>query len=274
MLPDKIHHVKVDHFRDLSFEEHSHTAHHPEHRLALLTQGVIEMVYGTDIRIVAPAMIMIPPGVPHRTLSATHVEMYLVSFCTGCLGIDEASLLMEPFQRVIDGSLPTVPVEPARIPLLIQLVQALSDESQQSGAESPPLLRSYLSIIFGDIYRGMALESTHPPVSKLASEALRFIHQNCHGAISLKDVADAVHRVPSHVATMVKKETGFTVGEWICQARIKKASSRLSHSSLTVQEVAAELDWKDMTHFIRQFKKVTGQTPAQWRKKQATKPSN
>ncbi|MEZ8100510.1 helix-turn-helix domain-containing protein [Vibrio bivalvicida] len=266
---EHIHNVKVENFVDMSFEEHGHTAHHPEHRLALLTKGSVEMVYGENIRIVAPAIIIIPPGVPHKALRAEHADMYLVSFCIGCLGINEDSLLMQPFQRVSDGALPTVPIDAGRLSWLVQILEALSNESNQLGVESTPLLRSYLSILFGDIYRGMNLEQYHNPISKIASEALRFINQNSNFAISLKEVATAVHRVPSYVATIVKKETGFTVGEWICQARIKKASYRLSHSTLSVQEIASELDWKDITHFIRQFKKVTGQTPAQWRKKQA-----
>ncbi|MEZ8773510.1 AraC family transcriptional regulator [Vibrio sp. 10N.247.310.17] len=268
------HNVKIDHLVGLSFKGHNQTAHHPEHRLALLTKGVIEMVYGSNIKIVAPAIVIIPPGVPHKTLRAESLDMYLVSFCIGCLGIDKESLLMQPFQRVTDGSLPTVPVDTERLPFLIRILEALSNESQQSGVESTSLLHSYLSIILGDIYRGMGLKNDQNPISKLASESLRFIHQNCHSAISLKEVAAAVHRASSHVATTVKKETGFTVGEWICQARIQKASYRLSHSSLSVQAIATELDWKDITHFIRQFKKVTGNTPAQWRKKQATNQSN
>ncbi|WP_028865882.1 helix-turn-helix domain-containing protein [Psychromonas aquimarina] len=262
------HNVKVDYLADLSFEQHSHTAHHPEHRLALLCKGVIEMLYGSSIKITAPAVVIIPPGIPHRLLRAENVDMYLVSFCVGCLGVDEDSLLMQPFQQVIDGSFPAVPVDADRLPFLLQILEGLSSESSRSGPESTPLLCSYLSIIFADIYRGISLKGCRKPVSPLVSQALKFIHQNCRSAISLKEVAAAVHRVSSHVAATVKKETGFTVGEWICQARVKKASYQLSHSSLSVQEIASELDWKDITHFIRQFKKVTGFTPAQWRKNQ------
>lgn len=267
------HRINIDRFVDLSFEEDGHTTHHQEHRLALLTDGTIEMVYGSKINIVAPAIIIIPPGMPHRPLKAKHAAMYLVSFCVGCLGIDEDSLLMQPYRQVINGSQPIVALDTERLPFLTQLLEALSTESQQSGTESTPLIRSYLSILFGDIYRKMGSTDNQSPVSKLTSEALRFIHQHSHQSISLKEVAAAVHRVPAHVAATVKKETGSTVGEWICQARIKQASYRLSHTTLSVQNVATELDWKDITHFIRQFKKVTGHTPAQWRKQQAIKVS-
>ncbi|WP_052707950.1 AraC family transcriptional regulator [Vibrio neptunius] len=264
------HNVEIEHLVGVSFDGHNQTAHHPEHRLALLTKGVVEMVYGSNLKVVAPAIVIIPPGVPHKAVRAENIDMYLVSFCIGCLGVDEESLLMQPFQQVTAGALPNVPVDQERLPFLIRILEALGDESQQSSVESPHLLSSYLSIILGDVYRGMSFKHSQKPISQLASESLKFIHQNCHNAISLKEVAAAVHRVSSHVATIVKKETGFTVGEWICQARIQKASYRLTHSSLSVQAIATELDWKDVTHFIRQFKKVTGQTPAQWRKKQAT----
>jgi AraC family transcriptional regulator, arabinose operon regulatory protein len=32
--------------------------------------------------------------------------------------------------------------------------------------------------------------------------------------------------------------------------------------------IVEELGWNDTTHFIRQFKKAYGDTPAAWRKKQ------
>ncbi len=274
-MMEHAHKLNVDYFVNLSFDEQNHTAHHPEHRLALLTQGVVEMVYGSNITIAAPALIMIPPGIPHRPLKAEGADMYLVSFCISCLGIDEDSLLMQPSRQVRDGAFPAVSVAPNRLPLLIQVFEALSTESQQSGAESTPLLRSYLSIIFGDLYRAMTLSNDQHPISKLASEALRFIHQNCHNAISLKEVAAAVHRVSPHVATVVKKRNRFH--GWRVDLPGKNKESFLpiisQYSVCSGSRYQVRLERRHAFYPAIQ-KKVTGHTPAQWRKKHAMNSNN
>lgn len=60
----------------------------------------------------------------------------------------------------------------------------------------------------------------------------------------------------SHVATAVKKQTGFTVGVWIASARQAKATQLLEHTDLAIDQIAPQIGWQDTTHFIRQFRKI------------------
>lgn len=48
--------------------------------------------------------------------------------------------------------------------------------------------------------------------------------------------------------------------------RIAEATSRLGHTDEPVDQIANRAGWKDTTHFIRQFRKVHGATPAAWRR--------
>jgi len=47
---------------------------------------------------------------------------------------------------------------------------------------------------------------------------------------------------------------------------LSQACAQLLHTSLPVSQLAEQLGWSDTTHFIRQFKKHMGLTPAAWRK--------
>ena len=109
---------------------------------------------------------------------------------------------------------------------------------------------------------------THAPAGTLVASALAFIQQRALHPISLRDVAAAVHRSPAHVATTFKEATGFSVGDWIRAVRISEAASWLAHSDEPLDAIAARVGWQDKTHFIRQFRKEVGQTPAAWRKAQ------
>ena len=43
---------------------------------------------------------------------------------------------------------------------------------------------------------------------------------------------------------------------------------RLRGTDASMEVIAREVGYADVTHFIRQFRKVHGQTPAQWRRAQ------
>ena len=65
---------------------------------------------------------------------------------------------------------------------------------------------------------------------------------------------------------MVKKETGYSVGQWIAVGRVAEAAVRLAHGDDSIDAIAEQVGWRDKTHFIRQFKKAHGTTPAAWRR--------
>lgn len=66
----------------------------------------------------------------------------------------------------------------------------------------------------------------------------------------------------------MKQATGHTVGAWLTATRVAEAASRLAHTDESLDEIAERVGWRDKTHFIRQFKKAHGMTPAAWRRLQ------
>ncbi len=51
---------------------------------------------------------------------------------------------------------------------------------------------------------------------------------------------------------------------WLDAARIEKARQLLSSTTLSIKEIAQTLDFKQTSHFCRQFKQSTGATPSQF----------
>jgi len=117
----------------------------------------------------------------------------------------------------------------------------------------------------------MRADSITYAAGSLVADALEFIQKHCLSAMSLKDVAANVHRTPAHVATTVKKVTGYSVGEWIRSGRVAEAAARLVHTDDSLDEIASHVGWQDKTHFIRQFRKSHGTTPAAWRRQHRAK---
>ena len=257
--------VMVVHQRMDRLRPHGETSH-TDHGLTYLADGWFRMVHGREIEVRAGAFTIMPAGVPHRPIEGEGVEYWMMGFCASCLDLDESQLLMSSFRRVRLGALPIVPVARGRRRRVVRLYQDLKEECERGAPESPELARSLLLLLLGEVRRGMRGGEALGAEGTLVSDALEFIQRNALSPISLKDVAAAVCRTPAHVADTVKAETGFTVGTWIANARVAEAAARLVHTDDTLLEIAEHVGWKDKTHFIRQFRKAYGITPAAYRR--------
>lgn len=67
-------------------------------------------------------------------------------------------------------------------------------------------------LILTEITRAVSVTSAAGLQLTLVGDALRFIERHCLLPISLREVAAAVRKSPSYVATVVKASTGKTVG--------------------------------------------------------------
>jgi AraC family transcriptional activator of pobA len=121
---------------------------------------------------------------------------------------------------------------------------------------------------FTEVARASAVTSTAGLQPTLVGDALRFIERNCLRPISLRDVAAAVNKSSSYVATTVKAATGKTVMEWIIAGRLAEARNRLLHTDELIDVIAERVGYADPTHFIRLFRRTHDATPAAWRSRQ------
>lgn len=97
--------------------------------------------------------------------------------------------------------------------------------------------------------------------------ALDFISQNYMRRVSLREVAAASGLSPTRLAHLVKEHTGRTVLQTLQQTRIRQAQQLLERSQKSCTEIGYEVGFEDQSYFIKQFKRLTGTTPARHRKR-------
>jgi AraC-like DNA-binding protein len=73
----------------------------------------------------------------------------------------------------------------------------------------------------------------------------------------------------SHLARCCRKHFGRTLTETLAEARIAEAHARLLLGRKTVAAIAAEVGFENLGHFYSVFKRRTGCTPVEWRRRQA-----
>lgn len=99
------------------------------------------------------------------------------------------------------------------------------------------------------------------------SQCLDFIEQNIHTAITLDSLAKEVTLTPKYLSHLFKKETGQTITSYIQEKRVDEAKDLLLYSQFTYGQIAHSLCFSSQSYFISVFKKRTGMTPKEYRKK-------
>ncbi|MBN2627082.1 MAG: response regulator [Spirochaetales bacterium] len=97
-------------------------------------------------------------------------------------------------------------------------------------------------------------------------EAKEYINENFFRNISLEDVSDAIGRNPSYLSSLFKKRTGIGFLEYLTQVRMEEAKELLSDKTRSIADTAGEVGYRDTKHFARQFKKIVGLSPTEYRK--------
>lgn len=98
------------------------------------------------------------------------------------------------------------------------------------------------------------------------TEARRYIREHYREALRLEDVSSAVGFNATYFSTLFKKETGQNFMDYLTDLRIGKAKELLCGDSLSVQDVAELVGYRDLKYFSRLFKKSTGVSPSDYKK--------
>lgn len=238
--------------------------------LGFLTRGSAVMQQWGRYEVQAGDVFLVPAGERHGLISARSPEAWGVSFCPACYAPGELGSLLDPFERAASRASAVVPIPTSRQEHLARLCAELHQETARGGSAVHVELaqKSLLALILTEVARASAVTSAAGLQPTLVGDTLRFIEKKCLFPISLRDVAAAVNRSPSYVASKVKGATGKTVVEWITAGRLAEARNRLLHTDEMIDVIAERVGYADPTHFIRLFRRMHDATPAAWRARQ------
>lgn len=84
---------------------------------------------------------------------------------------------------------------------------------------------------------------------------------------NVKFYAEQLLLTPNHLSAVVRQQSGQTVMQWLNERTILQAKVLLKHSDLSNSEIAFQLGFKEATLFSRFFRRETGMTPKEYRKR-------
>ena len=96
-------------------------------------------------------------------------------------------------------------------------------------------------------------------------EIKEYIQNNIYERLELDEIATEFYISRYYLSRYFKKETGFTVVQYITNQKMLTAK-KLLKAGFAVTEVAEKLSYNSDSHFIAVFKKANGVTPKQYAK--------
>ena len=83
----------------------------------------------------------------------------------------------------------------------------------------------------------------------------------------VNDIAQRLHVSAGYFSRLFKKQMGITCIEYLTQKRIERARKLLERTEMKHQAIAQAVGYASVYYFSLQFKKQTGETPGQYRKR-------
>jgi AraC family transcriptional activator of pobA len=141
-------------------------------------------------------------------------------------------------------------------------------EYNEPSVNSADLIHGYLQVALVKLIRNKQLHES-PGAAGHDSVYRKFLHviQSTQPVSNLKvnQVASALNITPQHLNTVLKKVSGKSASELINEQVILEAKRYLLHTDKTVSEIAFALSFTDPSHFVKHFKKSSGETPQAFR---------
>jgi AraC family transcriptional regulator len=109
-----------------------------------------------------------------------------------------------------------------------------------------------------------ALGGLSPVVLRRAIERLR---SDVDADVSLAALASDAGLSRFHFCRAFKESTGLSPHAWLRQHRIEQAMNMLRDTNESIISIAAALGYSSQTAFAAAFRKMTGETPRDWRRR-------
>jgi AraC family transcriptional regulator, transcriptional activator of pobA len=225
------------------------------------------------VYVVAPGAAVDPATVPHRD---NGVGLF---FDPAALDGDgrspwpswRAHPLLFPFLHGQSSGLLQLKVPATRQPVWDTAIVSIETELAERKDGYRQAALAHLTLLLIDVARlaGDVVGDLRRSGEPLLAEVFSVIDRHRGEPLSLSDVARELGMTPGHLTTVVRRRTGRTVQDWIIERRMAEARSLLSNTELPVSEIARRVGMSDPGYFSRQFHRIHGTSPREWRRRPA-----
>lgn len=253
----------------IPFEWH----HHPEFELTLTLNSRGQRFIGNHVAEYDHGdLVLIGPDLPHTWASREkldetkpHVALVFWFRREWIDGLTGGSVELAPIRRLISDAGTALAFDPA-------LGRRLSADFEALFLHPPAQrLIGLLTIL-----ARLAEERTRQPLSSVIPQqhvgdrsridrVLVHIQKHYHAPLRMEELAEIAFLSVSGLHRLFQRHTQMSVSEYVIALRIGESCSRLSGTNQPIQHIAAEVGYASLANFNRQFRRLRGMSPREYR---------
>jgi AraC-like DNA-binding protein len=96
-------------------------------------------------------------------------------------------------------------------------------------------------------------------------KVIEYIKANFQRRMSLEEIAASTYLSKTYLSSLFKKETGYSISEYINIVRIERSKSLLLEENISIIDIANLCGFEDQSYFTKVFKHIVGITPKKYR---------
>jgi len=257
--------------------------YHQEFELSFITEGSGERIVGDSVEPFHPGdLIFIGPRIPHVWISETPalkqpsgrtLESVYMLFNQEILpegltrlpefeSVNRAIRLSERGIRITGDTLNQVSSIMLQLPYQERMIRLM-------------LFYEIMHIIgnsdsFSYLASSGYIQSKFETSNSRINAIHEFLMNNYREEVNLEEIAEIVHMAPASACRFFKSSTGLTIFGYLNKIKIDYACNLLLNTDLNVVDISYDCGFNNLSHFNKQFRKLIGKTPSQFRKLRET----
>jgi len=106
---------------------------------------------------------------------------------------------------------------------------------------------------------------------QIVEEIERIISTQYSSPLTIESIAKMLHFTPNYIGTVFKLVKKISINRYLTNVRIEKAEELLRDNNYSINDIAIMCGYNDITYFHTIFKKETGITPSEYRRRYANR---
>lgn len=250
---------------------------HREFEINRILKGQGQVILGEEKYIVSEGdIVIIPPNLPHAAYaiedsSLTYDALVFNHSILGTGSNDRSTV--QCIQPIINGQHKITMLISGMNDRIVDFQKCMEQIFTCAGANQPLsdlLLKSELLRFFWLLENEPKLvqkEEANIHYSELIRPALEYMATHFGENITVEQLSDAAHLSKSYFMWCFKKATGIGAIEHLTQIRMKTVCDALINSNQHIADVAYSCGYDNLSNFNRQFKRMIGCTPKEYRQR-------
>lgn len=216
-------------------------------------------------------------NIPHQLIAnnadcvAVNILVQKSAFEMSFFGnFSECNLLNTYFQKILygEGDSPLLIFHTQGDTVLFELICSIYLEYEKREEFWLSAIISMLNCLFVRLLRS---HQDHVTTSQNTDKEepilaiIKYIQQQ-YADITLEGAADKFGYTPAYLSRYIKKKTGMTFSRIVIGQKMQHAATLLTTTQKSIGEIARDVNCSDASHFSRQFSKIYGVSPGEYRK--------